>query len=88
MQKGRIHSILIIAVVVLLGFSSCGERPHDPLNRAQRELKDSLITEGLKQEAALQDSLCTIHGDSLIQHFYDSLLIDRLEEIEKLRRRR
>jgi len=85
-REGFIY--LVVVALVITGFVSCGERLPEPLSREQREFRDSLITEGLRHAAKVQDSLCTVQSDSLVNHFYDSLLNARLDEIEKLQRRR
>ncbi|TVQ49015.1 MAG: hypothetical protein EA362_05125 [Saprospirales bacterium] len=80
----KLHLALIFATLGIV-LSSCVDDGPRPLNEAQRELKDSLILKGMRETATQQDSICEMEMDSLVNIFYDSLLRERLLEIEKLR---
>lgn len=83
-RETKLHMALLFGTMGIL-MSACIDDSQRPLNQAQRDLKDSLIAQGMKEVSVQQDSLCTLEMDSLIRIFYDSLLQDRLWEIEKLR---
>ncbi len=80
----KLHLALVFATLGILMSACVDDRPK-PLNQEQRELKDSLILKGMRTAAAQQDSICETELDSLVNIFYDSLLQERLKEIEKLR---
>jgi hypothetical protein len=86
-REKKLHLALVFATLGIVMSSCVDDRPR-PLNQAQRELKDSLILKGMRETAGQQDSICELQLDSLVNVFYDSLLRERLLEIEKLRGRR
>ena len=55
------------------------------LTRADKKAVDTLTTNKLKMERALQDSLCDLRRDSIIQKAVDSILITRQRQEERLR---
>ena len=83
-KEKKLHLALIFATLGVV-MSSCVDDGPLPLNQAQRELKDSLVLKGMREAATEQDSICEIQMDSLVNVFYESLLRERLLEIEKLR---
>lgn len=85
MKKGRKIQLAFLFGTLGILFTACVDQGPLPLDQAQIELKDSLIAEGLKKAIMQQDSICEVEMDSMVNFFYDSLLQDRLLEIEKLR---
>lgn len=80
----KIQGSLLLLVCLLLSFSACKE-PEIKLTRADKKAIDTLTTNQLKLERLLQDSLCEIRRDSIIQKAVDSILIARKKQEERLR---
>ena len=83
--------IVFIALILcsfLLTMSACEEAARPPLNAAQRNMQDSIVTERLKESSLRMDSICDEQLESLVRIYYDSVLDVRLNEIKKLRSRR
>ncbi|GEM_PF-3581533 len=79
-------AVIVIAAVLLL--SSCEEERPTRLTQQQQTIKDSVVNEMLREASHRTDSICKVRTGSLVQHYYDSILDVRLEEIRKLRQRR
>lgn len=62
---------------------ACTEPPPPTLSYPQRLLVDSLYNFGVDSLRPLLDSLCTAQFDSLVQRNADSMMQERLEEIER-----
>lgn len=75
-----------LTFLILTGFVgvyvSCTEPPPPSLNYQERLLVDSLYNKGVDSIRPLLDSLCTRQFDSLVQVGVDSMMKERLEEIE------
>ncbi|MAT53229.1 MAG: hypothetical protein CMN32_02030 [Saprospirales bacterium] len=63
--------------------AACTEPPPPTLNYKERLLVDSLYNQGVDSLRPILDSLCTLHFDSLVQASVDSMMQERLEEIER-----
>jgi len=77
---------LKIAIAVFwlsAGLAACTEPPPPTLNYKERLLVDSLYNQGVDSLRPILDSLCTLHFDSLVQASVDSMMQERLEEIER-----
>ena len=88
MKFKSVLSLIVIAIAAILLFSSCEEERPTRLSQQQQTIKDSVLTVKLREASHQTDSVCEVRTGGLVQHYYDSILDVRLEEIRKLRQRR
>ena len=74
----------IILTILLISSFAC-QPTEVKLTRADKKAIDTLTTNQLKLERILQDSLCDLRRDSIIQKAVDSILITRKQQEERLR---
>lgn len=82
MPKPRFTIVLFVFAVF-----SCTEPPPPTLNYQERLLVDSLYNKGVDSLRPILDSLCQVQFDSLVKVNVDSMMQERLEEIERYLRR-
>lgn len=78
-----LSKIALASVVASMLAAACTEPPPPTLNYKERLLVDSLYNQGVDSLRPILDSLCTLHFDSLVQASVDSMMQERLEEIER-----
>ncbi len=88
MKFKSVLSLIVIAIAAILLLTSCEEERTPRLTEQQQISKDSVLTEMLREASNRTDSICEVRTGGLVQHYYDSILDVRLEEIRKLRQRR
>ena len=81
MKKMKLSLLLC---TLLISVFSC-QPTEVKLTRADKKAIDTLTTNQLKLERILQDSLCDLRRDSIIQKAVDSILITRKQQEERLR---
>lgn len=62
---------------------ACTEPPPPSLSFREREIVDSLFRRQVDRLHPLYDSLCKARMDSLVQHNVDSIMAERMSEIEQ-----
>jgi hypothetical protein len=75
-------AFLLSAFFFLLA-TACTEDPPPTLTYKDRELADSLYRLQVDTLNPVMDSLCKARFDSAVQHNVDSMMAERLSEIEK-----
>lgn len=84
-------STLLKIALAIFSFTAtlmaCTEPPPPTLNYKERLLVDSLYNSGVDSLRPILDSLCNLHFDSLVQTSVDSMMEERLAEIERYLRR-
>ncbi|GIV31271.1 MAG: hypothetical protein KatS3mg029_0622 [Saprospiraceae bacterium] len=78
-------SLARILWLCLLGgwiWPGCTEPPPPVLNYKERLLVDSLYNKGVDSLRPILDSICQVHFDSIVQSKVDSMMQERLHEIE------
>lgn len=63
-------------------FLNCTEEPPPTLNSKDRDLVDSLYRVQVSEQKPIIDSICGATFDSLVQVAVDSIMLERLTEIE------
>lgn len=78
---------VLFSVFLLLSLTACEEDTTPKITKADLEIIDTLYLEKLKTFRPYLDSICDAQLDSLVAIAVDSMLIKRMEEIEKQRSR-
>ncbi len=81
-MRMHLHKISLIATGLTM-LLACTEPPTPTLNYKERLLVDSLYNHGVDSLRPILDSLCALSFDSLVQVSADSMMQERLEEIER-----
>ena len=76
------HFAPIILIAALLA-PACTEPPPPSLSFREREIVDSLFRRQVDRLHPVYDSLCKARMDSLVQHNVDSIMAERMSEIEQ-----
>ena len=85
MIKAYHQFVLLFVVSCLLLTAACTiETPVMPLTKEERQLIDSIYIEESKLLKVEMDSLCDLKFDRFVNHAVDSIIEDRLQEIERL----
>lgn len=91
----KIHSKVFFSRVLIIFISlsmitiwSCDRESPQTLSGVERDIRDSLLNLKLSDAATFQDSICNLQFDSLVKISYDSILENRLLEIQNLREKR
>ncbi|MFK7932593.1 MAG: hypothetical protein AB8G22_03730 [Saprospiraceae bacterium] len=71
----------------MLSYTACEEDTTPQLNKADIDIIDTLYMNELKSFRPYLDSICEAQFDSLVQLAADSMLIERMEEVERQRSR-
>jgi hypothetical protein len=75
--------VISLGAIFIFVLTSCTEEPPPTLSFKEREMVDSLFRLQTDSLAPLYDSLCQAHFDSAVQSKVDSMMDERLGEIEK-----
>ena len=78
--------VLLLSLLLLLGSSSSCVKGEVKLSRADKKVKDTLVTNELKVIKPILDSLCELRRDSLVRHAVDSITAVRKLKEERLRK--
>ena len=79
----KVTSLKLLFLIISLLFFACGPK-EVKLTRADKKAIDTLTTNQNLLERTLQDSLCTLRRDSIIQKAVDSILVARKKQEERL----
>ena len=86
MKNARdIAAFLLLATFIASFLPSCTERPEVELTYRMRRQIDTLAKEQRLALAPLYDSMCVAMTDSLIRSAYDSIMAERLRQMQKIR---
>ena len=80
----------LLGVAILLAFlipmgQSCTEAPETSMTYQMRRQVDTVVNEQRKLLNTVYDSVCLEITDSLIQDAYDSILLERLKQMQKIK---
>lgn len=78
---------IICCLFIFSLFVACEEDTTPKITKADIEIIDTLYLDRLKTFRPYLDSICDANFDSLVTTAVDSMLIERMEEIEKQRSR-
>ncbi len=83
------HALKISLATLCLAalWGACTEPPPPTLNYKERLQVDSLYNKGVDSLRPILDSLCELQFDSLVQASVDSMMHERMEEIERYLKR-
>ncbi len=74
----------VVAFCLLLPAACTIEPPEMPLTKEERKLIDSIYVAESKLVKIEMDSLCDLKFDRFVNRAVDSIIEDRLQEIERL----
>lgn len=77
----------LLLLMLIGGLSACQDSPIPTLSKEDKEAIDTLYLAELQTLRPYLDSLCELNFDSLVKIAADSMLIERIEEIEEQRNR-
>ncbi|MFQ5448346.1 MAG: hypothetical protein ACE5FF_15585 [Saprospiraceae bacterium] len=77
------YTTILFSLPFLLLATACTQDPPPTLTYKDRELADSLYRLQVDTLNPVMDSLCKARFDSAVQHNVDSMMAERLSEIEK-----
>ena len=77
----------LIFLFSLFFCTACEEDTTPQLTKADIDAIDTLYMNKLKTFRPYLDSICAVQFDSLVQLAVDSMLIERMEEVERQRNR-
>lgn len=77
------YLVLLMIISAMVSVESCGKR-EVRIDRETQRIIDTIAANHIAELNAEMDSICALQFDSLIQVKYDSIMKDRLAEIEFL----
>lgn len=64
----------------------CQDDPHRAMNSTERKLIDSVVIQHQKIWRVRYDSICAVQRDSMVHHYFDSILHKEIASMKKLKR--
>jgi hypothetical protein len=74
---------LLLMAIAILTLLACARRPVTPTRESRRAI-DTMFTQQVMQLQPAMDSFCAKYGDSIYQVAIDSMLRERMAEMQEL----